>query len=60
MPRRGARSAHGERLTPKMGNGGVSWVLTRGTRIVRVSGSALDGTLTDAQKATVGERLLGN
>lgn len=42
------------------GEWGVSWVLTRGTRIVRVSGSALDGTLTDAQKATVGERLLGN
>ena len=37
---------------------GVSWVLTRGKRIVRIGGSALTGTLSRTQMDTVGEKLL--
>lgn len=37
---------------------GVSWVLTRGKRIVRIGGSALTGTLSQAQMDTIGEKLL--
>ena len=37
---------------------GVSWVLTRGKRIVRIGGSALTGTLSQAQMDTISEKLL--
>ena len=37
---------------------GVSWVLTRGRRIVRIGGSALTGTLSQVQMDTISEMLL--